>query len=498
MSAPAYEAPAQMAAPRDILPSGGNRPERTGRRSQRWALPVALVTVVALLGAGAAVAYGALSGGGAQPESVVPASAFGFAKVDFDPAAEQKIAVLRLSRHFPSVHGNSIDDLRDSILRPMVERSGGSRYDATVRPWVGQRAGVAGWVDAGGRPQALVVLQYTDADKARRGLAALAGEHRGYALSGGYAVIAESQRVADEALAAARTRSLGAGGTYRSDVASLHGNQLVTAWVDLPSAVRAAAAVGGTATSGLTGGLVDASSGRLVLGVRAEATFLQMAGHTVGAASAVATARPGPAAGRLLTNLPDGTAAALAMGSSSALTEAAQKIAGVRSGATEAGPHANSTWTEVLGNLPALLGDGAVLAVGSVDAQTPSGGLRTHAKDPAATTRAYEAFSKLLASVGLEARTQPAPGGDVVLGVGPGYAAALATGGRLGQGKRFQQAMGTLPAGPAAALYVDVTKVSGGLGLSGTSDLKAVQTIGGWVGIEAGQPSFQLRVVVGG
>ena len=63
-------------------------PRRVSRRL------VAVLVVLALVAASVAglMAYRKLSGGGTQPEAVVPARAAAYAEVDLDPPAAQKIA----------------------------------------------------------------------------------------------------------------------------------------------------------------------------------------------------------------------------------------------------------------------------------------------------------------------------------------------------------------------------------------------------------------------
>ena len=75
-------------------------PSRRRLTRGRIVVGAAAASVLAIAG-GAYVAYGALSGGGAQPETVVPAAAAAYAEVDLDPAASQKVAAFRFLHRFP-------------------------------------------------------------------------------------------------------------------------------------------------------------------------------------------------------------------------------------------------------------------------------------------------------------------------------------------------------------------------------------------------------------
>ncbi|MDP9407604.1 MAG: hypothetical protein M3P95_07025, partial [Actinomycetota bacterium] len=82
--------------------------------------------LVTALGAGS-VAYAALSGGGPQPESQVPARVLAYAEVDLDPPAGEKVDLLRLVSRFPRVDGTG-DDLRAALLRSPLAAAGAD-YD---------------------------------------------------------------------------------------------------------------------------------------------------------------------------------------------------------------------------------------------------------------------------------------------------------------------------------------------------------------------------------
>src|SRR3712207_6354108 len=74
------------------------------RSRSRRGLVIGVGTTVLALVAGAAVyATTTLSGGGRQPDELVPRSAVAFLKVDLDPAARQKLAAREFFAHFPAL-----------------------------------------------------------------------------------------------------------------------------------------------------------------------------------------------------------------------------------------------------------------------------------------------------------------------------------------------------------------------------------------------------------
>ena len=76
-----------------------------GRRRGRVVALVGAVLGIVALGTGGVFAFQQLSGGGAQPESVLPSSTVAFAKVDLDPSAGQKVdAVAVPARPSPTPH----------------------------------------------------------------------------------------------------------------------------------------------------------------------------------------------------------------------------------------------------------------------------------------------------------------------------------------------------------------------------------------------------------
>ena len=271
-------------------------------RGRQFAVAGALAVVVAVAGVGA-YAYSVLSGGGTQPESVLPSTAIGFAKIDLNPAANQKIALYRMSRSVPGLSKaiTSDSNLKDGALRQILADSKlGLDYDKDVKPWLGDRAGIAAMVDAG-TVYPVVALAVTDENKMKVGLARMEAKTDktfGYARLQGYEIISDSEAHAVAAVAAAKKAALSSNATFKADVASLPGDQVALEWSDLTKM----AALQPTGAKQMYASL----SGRLVLGVHATSTYVELAGSVRGGTAPT----PAPAA-TILPTLPASTAAAL-------------------------------------------------------------------------------------------------------------------------------------------------------------------------------------------
>ena len=253
----------------DILPSHPELdPPPTAHRSPlRLALyAVVVVLVLALIG-GVTVAVRGLSGGGSQPEDVLPGGAFAFAKVDLDPSAGQKINALRFMRKFPALKDKvSLDaDLREALFEGVADQAGWGEldFDDDVAPWLGSRVAVAAYGPAAGEPgpenvgpvpTIVVALQVRDAGKARAGLdklvAATPGAPEpGLVIQDGYVLLAQDQKTADKAAKDAEASVLSADENFGSDLGAL-GDGVAAAWVDMDG-LSSIAGMG--RLSGLTG-----------------------------------------------------------------------------------------------------------------------------------------------------------------------------------------------------------------------------------------------------
>ena len=185
--------------------------------------------VVALLGAGAG-AWAALGffHQGDQPAEALPAATVVYLSVDLDPAGGQKIDAFRTLNKFPAfkdeVGIDSVGELRHKLGTELVSQAGCADldYDKDIDPWLGDRAAVALVDLPGAAPDSVVVVQVTDEQKARTGLALLnscatntTGHTAGYVVKNGWAVLADDQAYADKVADAAAHDTLADDATYQ-------------------------------------------------------------------------------------------------------------------------------------------------------------------------------------------------------------------------------------------------------------------------------------------
>ncbi|MDH5279416.1 MAG: hypothetical protein OEW53_10290, partial [Actinomycetota bacterium] len=185
------EAMSDPLAAEDVLAAG---PQESGKGVRRLVVAVAAVAVAGAAGAAYAVAS-FLSGGGLQPEALMPADVVAYADVDLDPAAGQKANLVRFTSSFTSADVRFGDEagIRSALIDALFESSGTD--PAEVEPWLGDRYAVAllavdGTELAARDPQVVVALQVTDAAAAETWLTdSLDGDGsvrvtQGYALVG--------------------------------------------------------------------------------------------------------------------------------------------------------------------------------------------------------------------------------------------------------------------------------------------------------------------------
>ncbi|MDQ1374652.1 MAG: hypothetical protein QOJ09_1990 [Actinomycetota bacterium] len=218
-------------------------PERVRRQPldrTRVQIFVTGVTALSVLLSGVAYAgYSALAPQGHSPEQVLPLGTAAFAKVDLDPSATQKIAVYRLSKRFPKTHVKSDHSVKDDLLADVFKAAGQEvDYRRDIKPWIGDRAAI-GVVPgaAGDSPHPLVAVEFKDKNAATKGVQHLRDVNSAndlfYAFSDvdDYVLLSDTQEAVDAAAHA--TRHLADDGAYRSAIATLRGDQIVTAWADL-------------------------------------------------------------------------------------------------------------------------------------------------------------------------------------------------------------------------------------------------------------------------
>src|SRR3954452_234223 len=497
-------------------PAAATEPQlRSGARA------TALTTAVSLVLVGGVVTAAVRSTGhSGTAETLAPASAFAFAQVDLSLADGQSGALSSLLGHFPDspTHkGNG--SIRDRVLRAVLRDSSDPHvdYDKDVKPWLGDHAAVAGWVDSSGKPQVEFMRQSKN-DNAARTSVHRADAKLGVTFSHGYAVVAATQALADAAVAAAAKSSLSNTGHFHSDVSRLSGTQLISGWVDVTAAGQAVRKAGGganplgTLPPSLFGGArtLDQVKGRAVFGVRATKTYAEIVAQSIDSSSPSA----GPVSSDMLKQLPDATIGGAEIASPGKIVAAGWGVVSGLFGMAESASASSSgnvtlgrpaprplspidqiekaTGLRMPGDAETLLGSAMVIAYGGLQGQgMPKVALVTR---PANLTTARALAEHSRDVIGRNTPVQlsvGARGSDLVLATTDDYRRAVETGGRLGAQPGFTQAMGDVPDRVAFAAYVNLADVVPLLS-HGQRDVDRLAGLGIW----ASSDKFQLRLVV--
>ena len=289
----------------EVPPAQAEDGTRTRRTRRRIAVGAAVAGTLMIGGAGFAVAA-YLSGGGAQPEEVLPADTVAFVKLDLDPAMGQKTAVAGLLEKFPAL-GDGPDDIRQDVVDQLLEFGDTELdYAEDVDPWLGDRMAAAvvrdDASDQGMTP--VLVLAVDDQQAMADALRTIEEDvDFGYAVRDDFLLLAEDQETADRV--AAEESRLSENDQYVGDRAALEGDQIAVAWADLSALEQLLGETFGADPS-LGMGMGAELSGRVVFGLHAEDDALEL----VGLDFTVSDAGPGPRPAeptRLVQQLPEDT-----------------------------------------------------------------------------------------------------------------------------------------------------------------------------------------------
>jgi Protein of unknown function (DUF3352) len=504
-SQPAQPGPA-YAAMGTFLPA--DVPARSGGKG-KWVAAGVAVVAVAGLGVGAAFAAGALRGGGGkQPEAYVPSTSVAFVSFDLDPSLGQKVDALRFLRKFPSVKASlgSTDDLREYIFDQAVKddpKLSSLSYAKDVKPWIGNRFGVAVLPNAtvGGEPNAVVVLQVSDAGKAKAGLRKLMKPGDGTcAVSDGYAVCAETQAILTAAETATKQQSLADSSTFTSDVSAAGSRGIAVGWGDLAKLAKVVPS--GDAFGGISGvGALGASqtTGRFVATLRFSGANLELTGRVTGAVPGSTTV----AGGTGVDKLPSGTAVAIGGSTSAAAlaksyqrAEDQLKASGGASAVAGLQQNLHALGLKLPQDLSAVLGTKFAIAYGGGGAGLPQIGLRSNSS-AAKAGPVLDKVNQALSGAPF-ALHHVAAGSGYAVALDKSYAEQLAGNGGLGETPAFKSAV---PDAAAANLVVFVNfgrLLSAGspFGAPADANLKALSAAGLTVDQGAnGSATFHLNVI---
>lgn len=456
-----------------------------GHRGRRGLVVGGAVALVLGTAAAATAAVSWLSGGGTQPEDVLPGSAIAFADIDFDPSAGQKVSAARFLGQFPQLEGTVSEDADfRRLIVDELSQDGGVDVDfaADIEPWLGKRAGFAVLPPAGGgtEPGLLFALQVTDEAAARDGIAKLAsvGEEAGgsqqpaVTFRDGYALLAQDQATLDEHVGGADSATLAQSSTFQADMDSVDADDsIATLWADMDALAETVGAGASMMTGGpLLGTPAGLQSGRTAVALRfAGDDVVELSGAVAGSASVTELGR-GPTG--VITELPASTVAAVSLTGAGAQAETAwdqwlelmASSGGMDAAATEAELQAGAaeygfTLPE---DLTTLLGESLTVAldeaglVGAAEGSVPAVGARV-VTDPDAAEALAGRVDDVLAQLGAPFRLEHRRTDDgLVLATTPEQADRLAAGdGDLGSQDAFTK---VLPDADDAQLsaYVDI------------------------------------------
>ncbi|HEU4946056.1 MAG TPA: DUF3352 domain-containing protein [Kribbella sp.] len=476
------------------------------RRGKLIPLIAALAVLIVLAGGGV-FAYGRLNGGGDQPAAVLPGNAIAYARVDLNPSAGQRVAALRFMMKFPSVKDGigltgDNDDLRQKLFE-LIKKDAGEDladvdFDKDVKPWLGDRFGIAALPGKkGDEPSAVVAVEVKDQDKAKAGLDRLFADEKdkpGVAFTGKYAIIAEDQAQVDAAVAASKDSPLEDNPTFDADMSALGEQGVASFWAD----TQALADLSGDKLTDDQRKILPTGSAAAAL--RFDSQYVELKGVVHGDKTFKAGAAN---AADVVSTLPDSTAGALAISDGATLVgtiwEQLQKSTagtGIELG------DLTKDFTEQYGitlpdDLKPLFGKNFVVAVDSDDDDGPKIAARMET-DPAKAEEVVDKVSDLIRNqTSADIPIKKAKDGDtLVIATDKAYADQVLKGGNLGQTESFKQA---LPDTEGAVMlgYVNF-EAAGSLTdeLSDNKDLTALRSAGYVIRVKGeGEADFTLRVV---
>jgi hypothetical protein len=489
----------------DVLVSGD---QEAPHRNRSWLLVGIAVALVATLVGGVAYGVNRLSGGGAQPEDALPSGAVAFAKLDLDPSAGQKIDAIRFLRKFPSLrsHISEDSDLRKQFFDQVADQVGwtGINFDRDVKPWLGQRVGVAAYAphkstrDPSSQPDVVVALQVTDHDAAVKGLTRLvdsasgSGPSPGFVVGDDYALLAQNPADAQRAGRAAREQgTLGEDKTFASDLAGLDSG-VAAFWLDgkaLGTALPMVAAGAGSSV---------AQSGRTTYVLRFDGPdVLELVGKVTGASSL--PTQLGEVQG--MDTLPSSTVAAFGLADGrkvvgpafDSLRKNVDKTAGRGAFDQSLAQLEAQYGIQLPADLETLLGSNFVAALDRTG--LGQGQIAVAARVQTDGTRAVAILDRLTAALPVPIAYRKLSDGYVI-GSDQRATGRLAGGGSLGSDARFTNAVPDLK-GSSVAIYVDLAALADAFAPSGQrADLAPLDTVG-MTAVTAGRGSgtFRLRLV---
>jgi len=478
------------------------QPEPKKKRGKLIPL-VAVLAVLAVVAGGGIFAYGKLNGG-KQPAAVLPGTAIAYTRIDLNPSAGQKIAAIRFMLKFPSVKENlgltgEKDDLRQKLFETIKKHSGDDLadvdYEKDVKPWLGERAGMAVLPPADGKdePTGVLAVQVKDEDKAAKGLDKLMAKEDkkpGRAFSNGYVLLAEDQATVDSAVATSKDNPLEKNAKFSADMDALGEQGFVSFWADM----KGLASISGKVDSKQLAGISDAS---MAAALRFDSSYVELKGIAHGDKSVKVNSAD---AGDLIGQLPDTTAGAIAVSGGESLVDTVwTQMSKASNGSIDQLTQqiTEETGLKLPDDLKSLMGKNLAVAIDKDAGNGPKIAARLET-DPAKAEPVVEKLTTLLRDKsGEDVPIQTTKDSDtLVVATDKDYAEQVLKGGNLGQSENFKQALPDTK-GAVAIGYVNF-EAAGSLSprFSSDKDLAALRS-GGFVirSTGDGQGEISLRLV---
>jgi hypothetical protein len=482
------------------------QPPPAARKGRTAALVGGILAIVAV-GAGGAYAFQQVGGGGAQPESVLPANTFAFAKVDLDPSAGQKLDAIRFIRKFPDAQGEVKEDsdLREVIFKGIQDdgQLEGVDYAKDVEPWLGERIGIGAvpGATADAEPTPVIALAVTDEGKAKDSLPKVAKAAGGECqLVEDYALCTEDAGKLGAIVAAAKKSSLADSANFTEDMGDLGEDGIASAWFDAAKLGSVAKSLSPGSVLGVTPSGVDASTaGRVAMALRFDGPHLELAGHTNGSSVKFV----GSEKGTDIADLPKGTLAALSVANAGdqlkagwpALEKAIKGEAGEQEFADGLAQAEDALGISLPDDLYAALGSQFSLAFGGLgEGQSEFRIAAVTDGDKAVLQRLADAAGQSMGAGGLTLKS----GDDrTVVSLSEGYADEVASGSGLGDTAGFKDAVKDADSARLAG-YVDIAGLVAAfkdeIGAEEAKNLSGLSALGFTVSGEGNSADFSLRL----
>ncbi|RVX47921.1 hypothetical protein EDD27_10873 [Nonomuraea polychroma] len=484
-------------------PDGFGPPQPAKKSRKGWVIAAAATLAVVLLGGGAVWAVGAIGGGGTQPNDVLPANSIAYARLDLDPAANQKLALFALARKFTVTKESFTGDDPRKALFDTINKDSDNKIDFAkdVDPWLGSRIGFAAVPSGKEEPDFAVAVQVKDQEQAKAGIAKLMdGDKYGIAFRDDYALLTANQALADKYAQA--EGSLADNAEFSEDMGAVGEQGVLSFWADMNGLIGLAKA---DLTAEQQAAVDKVKDARFAGALRFDSAYVELAG-TVRGATGMLPQGDLPKAN--LGILPATTAGALSIsGLDQVVTKQWAEIEkqAAASGAAEIKQLIEQAKTQfglqLPGDLATVFGKNFTVAVDSqgLNSNQIKGGVRI-ATDPAKAQAILDKIQQAMTASG-----QPAPqiakmAGDGVFTVATTdeYAKKLAEEGTLGDSETFQTAIAD-PDGATSALFVDLDKIENLYLKNMQGDEKANLRVLRAIGVSATQTdteaTFSMRVL---